>query len=323
MHTVGIIGCGGISESHYRGFHDTGRAHVDCVYDVDPEAAREKALVWKARVVPSAEDLVDAGVDIVVIATPGFAHREYVEMAAAAGKHILCEKPLALNLEDAQAIRRAVADAGVVFTCNFTQRHKPEFVQLREVQQSGRLGGVVSAWAALHAPASSGRWRHIQQSGHWRASMELSGGRISEFCSHTINWLLWVLGRPKSVYGKALFVTEGFALDDADYAIIDCEDGVGLLDVHRHAGIARDTRYGIQGHAGSVILRDGRVFLTPMDAETVEVPIERDVPSRHETFLRAVEDHRVDLRDLDDAIDTLRVCLAFNRSTASGRVETV
>ena len=322
MFKVGIIGCGGISPHHYERFRATGRAEVVFVYDVLPEVAREKALAWKARVAASGEELIE-GVDVVVIATPGFAHREYVEQAAAAGKHIYCEKPIALDLDDALAMRKAVEAARVTFDVNFTQRSNPAFAQLRRVQEEGRLGGVVSAWAVLHAPASSERWRRIQETRHWRASMELSGGRINEFCSHTINWLLWVLGKPRSVYGRALYVTEGFQLDDADYAIIDCEAGPGLLDVHRHAGIAADSRYGIQGHAGSAVLRDDRVFLTLMDREPVEVPIDRDVPSRQEEFVRAIESGCASLEGIDNAIDVLRACLAFNRSAASGQVETV
>jgi predicted dehydrogenase len=322
MFKVGIIGCGGISQHHYNRFTETARVEVVFVYDLEPEAAREKALDWKARVAASVEELVD-NVDIVVITTPGVAHREYVEQAAAAGRHIYCEKPVALNLEDALAMRRAVAEAGVAFDVNFTQRHRPGFAQLKRVCEGGRIGGIVSAWAALHAPASSERWRKIQDSGHWRASFELSGGRINEFCSHTINWLLWVLGRPRSVYGKALHVTEGFELDDADYALIDCENGPGLLDVQRHAGVAADSRYGILGHEGSVVLKDDKVYLTLMDEEPVEVPVDTDIPSRQEEFLRRIEAGRVDLAAFDDAIDTLKVCLAFNRSVETGRVETI
>jgi len=246
-----------------------------------------------------------------------------VEMAAAAGRHVLCEKPVALNLDDATAIRHAVERSGITFMVAFNHRHTPSFAQLRRVQRSGRIGGTVSAWTRLYAPASSERWKRIQQTGHWRASMERSGGRINEFCSHAVNWLLWVLGRPKTVYGKALHVTEGFELDDADYAIIDCEGGVGLLDVHRHAGIAPAEDYGIQGHSGSVALMDDKVLLTAMDAETVEVPIDSDHPTRHEEFLDCIETGTPPVNGIDEAIETLKVCLAFNRSAESGNVELV
>ena len=322
MVRVGIIGCGGISDSHRDGFHKTGRAAVTCVYDVAEEIAREKAEKWGARVCSSAQELVDSVIDIVVIATPGFAHREYVELAAAAGRHILCEKPVALNLDDAEAIRDAVATSGVTFMSGFSQRFDAPLVQLRAVQESGRIGGAVTAFARLHAPASSERWRQIEQAGHWRASMELSGGRINEFCSHSINWLLWVLGRPKTVYGRAFCVTEGFSLDDADLALIECERGTGLLEVHRHAGVALERNYGIVSHGGSVVLKDDAVRVTLMDEEPVEEPV-GEAGSKHAHFLDCIESGAEPLTSIDDSIDTLRVCLAFNRSAASGQVEQV
>ena len=322
MYEVGIIGCGIISESHYKGFTRTGRARVTRVFDTDPEAAAGRAAEWGAEAAPDAGALINS-VDLVTIAAPGFAHRQYVEAAAAASKPVLCEKPVALNMADALAMKKAVDDSGVPFLVAFSQRYDRPLAQLRALQREGRIGATVSAWARLHSPASTERWRTIEESGHWRASMELSGGRINEFSSHSINWLLWVLGRPLAVYGRALRVTEGFNLDDADYALITCEGGVGLLDVQRHAGIAPELNYGIQGHGGSVALKDEVVRLTLMDAEPVEVPITVEVTPKHEHFLDCVEGKARPLNDIDDAIETLKVCLAFNRSAAGGRVEEV
>ena len=323
QYKAGIIGCGGISPSHFEGLRETGRAEIVIAYDIDEEAVRTKAERYGAAVASSGEDVVNSEIDIVVIATPGFAHREYVEMAAAAGKHIICEKPVALGLDDALAMKEAVEKASVVCQVSFNHRNAATFTTLKAFQDSGRLGGTVSAWARLHAPASSERWRRIQETGHWRASMELSGGRINEFCSHTVNWLLWVLGAPKTVYGRALCVTEGFELDDADYALIECENGTGLLEVNRHAGVAKDQNFGVMGHGGSIVLKDGRVRFKPMDEDVEEVSIDDDVPSKHQDFLDAVENGKPLLNGIDEAIDTLRVCLAFNRSARSGRVETV
>ena len=275
-----------------------------------------------AEAMASAEELVSSS-DVVVIATPGFARLPYVELAAAAGRPILCEKPLALSLDEAEAIRRTVHNAGVTFMVAFNQRYLPPFVQLKALADNGQIGGVVSAWARWYAPTPSARWRAIVDSGHWRASAELSGGRINEFCSHAVNWLLWVLGKPLTVYGRALCVTEGFSLDDADYALLQCERGVGLLEVNRHAGVAPEENYGVLGHGGSAVLKDGHVWLTPMDGETVEVPIDGSVVTKHNHFLDCVEQGAKPLTDIDDAIDTLRVCLAFNRSARSNSVEAV
>ncbi len=322
MFRVGIIGCGAIARSHCEGFGETGRARVAYAFDTDSAASARLAGEWGAEAVASAEELVSAS-DVVVIATPGFARLRYVELAAAAGRPILCEKPVALSLEEAEAVREVVRQAGVTFMVAFNHRYVPAFVQLKALADSGRLGGVVSAWARWYAPTPSARWRSIVESGHWRSSAELSGGRINEFCSHAVNWLLWVLGRPQTVYGRALCVTEGFTLDDADYALLQCERGVGLLEVNRHAGVAPEENYGIMGHGGSAVLRDGRVWLTPMDGETVEVPIGGSVVTKHSHFLDCVERGAKPLTDIDDAIDTLRVCLAFNRSARSNAVEVV
>ncbi|MBN1673520.1 MAG: Gfo/Idh/MocA family oxidoreductase [Kiritimatiellae bacterium] len=323
QYSAGIIGTGGICESHFEGLKNTGRAEIVCAYDENVESLKAAQARWGARPMASAEALIRSDVDIVVIATPGFAHREYVEAAAAAGKHTICEKPVALKLDDAVAMQAAVDKAGITFQVSFNHRNDPAFVTLKRFQDGGRLKGTVSAWARLYAPIDSARWRRIQQTGHWRASMDLSGGRINEFCSHTVNWLLWVLGAPKTVYGRALHVTEGFELDDADYALLVCENGTGLLDVSRHAGVPADAHFGIMGHGGSIVLKDGRVTFTPMDEETEPVPIAGDVPSKHAEFLDCIEAGTQPRAGMESAIETLRLCLAFNRSAQSGRVEKV
>ena len=196
-------------------------------------------------------------------------------------------------------------------------------VQLRDYQQAGRVGRTVSAWYRIHAPSSSARWLKIQQSGHWRASVERSGGRIAEFGSHGLNWLLWVLGPPLRVYGRALHVTKGFAVDDADYGLITCRGGVGVIEINRHAGVAADLNCGVMGDGGSVVLKDGKILYTPMDQPTQEVPPKAEVATMHAHLLDCIQLEHEPLSGIDAAVDTVRLCLAFNRSAQSGRVEVV
>jgi UDP-N-acetyl-2-amino-2-deoxyglucuronate dehydrogenase len=318
---VGIIGCGQISGAHVDGFARTGRAAVRAVYDIDAEQARAKAEQWGAEVAESAAALVES-VDIVVIATPGFARLEYVKLAVDAGVHILCEKPMALDLEDALAIEAMVRDSRGVFMVSLNQRYEPEPATLQGIAASGRLGGLVSAWIRWHAPAPSQRWRTIEASGHWRSSFDLSGGRINEFSSHAVDWLLWVLGEPESVYGRALHITEGFALDDANYATFNCASGPGLLDVARHAAVKPARSYGIVGHAGSVALGDDGIWLTLMDAEPVRVPVSTP-RSKHDHLLDCIAGGERPKTDIRAGLATLRACLAFNQSVRSGAVEFV
>jgi len=323
MMRIGLIGCGGIAGSHVQGFAATGRARVARVWDKDGAARRRRAAEWGVEEAARVDEVFAADIDAISVATPGFAHREFVERAAEAKKPVLCEKPVALNMEDALAMEAALAKTATPCLVAFNFRHEPLYAALREALRAGVIGGAVSAWAHLSAPASSERWRQIEASGHWRASMELSGGRINEFCSHTIDWLLWVLGRPISVYGRALHVTEGFGLDDADYAMIECECGSAIMSVHRHAGAAPERNYGIQGHGGSVALRESHLLLTRMDQSPEPLEPGDPPPSKWEHFLRVVEGREAPKCGMSEAMDTLRVCLAFNRSAASGKVEMV
>lgn len=323
MLKVGLIGCGGIAPTHVKGFAKTGKAQVTHIYDIDDACLAKRAEEWGATAMPSGQAVIESDVDIITIATPGFARLDYMLAAAASGKHIMSEKPIALNLDEAKAMRAAVKKSPGTFQTNFTQRCNPPLVTLQRVQEQGRIGGTVSAWARLHAPAPSARWREIEASGHWRSSKELSGGRINEFCSHTVNWLLWILGKPKTVYGRALYVTEGFGVDDADYALIECENGTGLLEVNRHAGVAFEENYGVMGHGGSVVVKGGAIRLTLMDEKPEELPVAEDVPPPHQHFIDCIETGASPNNGIDEAIDTLKVCLAFNRSAESGKVETV
>lgn len=321
MIKFGIIGCGDIAEWHVKGFQETGRAQLAGVTSRSAESAAKAAAKWNVKAYSTVDELLKV-VDAVAICTPGFARLEYIQKAAAAGKHIMCEKPLALNIDEALAIKKAVDTHQVTFMVAFNLRHDPRFRLLRQRQLAGDIGGTVSAWYRIWAPSPSSRWIQIQQTNHWRASAELSGGRINEFGGHGVNWLLWVLGKPKTVYGKAMVVTEGFTVDDADHAIIECEGGVGILEINRHAAVPADLGAGIIGHGGSVVLKDGKLLQTIVDKQTTEMAVPT-VVSKHAEFIDCIEKGKRPENDVDAGIETLRVCQAFNRSIQSGIVERV
>jgi len=73
-----------------------------------------------------------------------------------------------------------------------------------------------------------------------------------------MNWLIWTLGQPTSVYGKSMFVTEGFTVDDANCGILTCRRGVRTIDIHRNAAIPARFCCGIVGHRGSVVVETGQ-----------------------------------------------------------------
>ena len=120
---VGGWGAGG----HLQAYHDSPHADVVAVCDVVAERAREVAAQWGVEhaFADYRELLTLPGIDAVDIATPNSFHREIALGALAAGKHVLCEKPLALEVEHAREMERAAREAGVVNAVNFVHRYVP------------------------------------------------------------------------------------------------------------------------------------------------------------------------------------------------------
>jgi 1,5-anhydro-D-fructose reductase (1,5-anhydro-D-mannitol-forming) len=144
--------------------------------------------------VPAAYDdlaaaLADPRVDAVWVATPHHLHRQTVEAAAAARKHVLCEKPLATTTEDGRAIVAACARAGVALGTGFHLRHHPLHEEVRRLVHSGAAGEVVSAqaeWSLETPPSSGAAWRRVPESS--------GGGLVTGTGIHVIDLLRYVLG---------------------------------------------------------------------------------------------------------------------------------
>jgi predicted dehydrogenase len=170
---VGLIGGGGIADEHilgYRRFAD--RIGVTAVADSVPETlARRATELDAAPFADYAELISDADVDAVDICLPHHLHKDAIVRAAAAGKHILCEKPLCLTAEEAREVQAAVSASGVTLMCAHNQLFLPAVAKAREVLDAGLLGTVyeVRTTDSFHNdfdPATMG----------WRASARTSGG---------------------------------------------------------------------------------------------------------------------------------------------------
>lgn len=133
-----------------------------------------------------AEMLANQDVDVVLITTPNALHPEQVVAAARAGKHVLCDKPLAPSAEQARRAVDACAAAGVRLGLNFQTRHHTCFEEARDLIQSGRLGDVV----AVQVDASPG----ATQLGGWRTDPELAGlGAVNNVAVHIYDLLRFLL----------------------------------------------------------------------------------------------------------------------------------
>src|SRR5256884_191964 len=163
---VGIIGAGNIAGQHIPGYLQAAEhARVTAIADVDGErASKYTAQLGSVQVFLDYRDMVASPeIDAVDICLPHHLHKDAIVAAAAAGKHILCEKPLCRTLDEADTVTRAVAASGVTLMCAHNQLFLPSVATAREMIREGKLGKVYAARTtdvfALNGTAETFGWR--------------------------------------------------------------------------------------------------------------------------------------------------------------------
>jgi len=271
-----------------------------------------------------AELLADPAVDVVYISTTNELHFSQVLAAAAAGKHVLCEKPLALNLAHATQMVQTCRRASVVMATNHHLRNAATHRKIRELIAQGAIGRPLFArvFHAVHLPA------HLQG---WRiARPDAGGGVILDITVHDADTLRFALGaEPVEAIGfaQAGGMAQG-GLEDGVMAVLRFDNGV-LAQLHdaftvAHAG----TGIEFHGERGSIIGRDvmtqrpvGEVVLRTADGERV-------VPVEHESlyargvaaFCAAMRGEGVPAATAEDGVRSLAAALAVAEACRTGRV---
>ncbi len=197
MARVGILGAGGIGTVHARGYAQIPNAQIVAVADAVPAAADKLAAAHGARAYHSIPSLLaDSQVDLVDVCLPTHLHAEAVIAAARAGKHVLCEKPIALGLEEVDRMIEAVERAGVQAMIAQVVRFMPHYQAIKDLFRRGELGRPLSAAAArLGDPPG---WSS------WFADPAKSGGAILDLHVHDLDYLYWLFGAPRRVYASGL-----------------------------------------------------------------------------------------------------------------------
>ncbi len=223
METIrwGIIGCGSVAETKGGpALYQAPGSKLTAVMSRNPERARSFAERHGAvRWCTAVEDLLaDEGLDAVYIATPPDTHAELTEQAARAKKHVLCEKPMALNVEECRRMIAACRDNGVQLMIAYYRRFYPVVLKMKELVREGRIGDLVYGRVLVGAPYARGMG--------WRVDPAVAGGGfVSDVGSHRIDLLNYFLGTPLGVSGLAESVLD-LPVDDTASAVIRYEKGL-------------------------------------------------------------------------------------------------
>ena len=202
------------------------------VADPDP-AARDDARALGATGYGSIAELVaDPDVEAIYVATPNHLHRSGVEVAAWAGKAILCEKPMAATLADADAMALACGEAGVLYGTAFDQRHHPAHRALRTALRNGRLG-TVTAVRIVYACWLGPDWTAGRAGENWRVDeAKAGGGALMDLAPHGLDLVGFLLDEPLETVAALLQNrVHAYAVDDGATVIGRTRSGV-LATLH-------------------------------------------------------------------------------------------
>jgi myo-inositol 2-dehydrogenase/D-chiro-inositol 1-dehydrogenase/scyllo-inositol 2-dehydrogenase (NAD+) len=327
---VVLVGAGRAGLVHGRNFAaGVGGARLAAVADPDRETLLRAAaeLGCERTFDDPAAAVTDAEIDAVVIASPTFTHAELAVAALAAGKHVLCVKPLASSVEEAAAVERAAAESEAVFLMGFMRRFDRTFVRAAELIAAGEIGRPLYVRSTGRGPGLPPEWA-------W--DPEVSGGLIAEVNSHDLDTVRWLSGQEfETAYAvgraaKRPDIAErhpGFV--DVVAATFELSGGaLAHVDGACPADYGYDARVEVYGSEGVVLAGDVRAAsLLLVQAGRAHADAVRSWQALFADAYRAEDAHFVAAArgeeqprtGVSDGVRALEAVVAVNRSLAEGR----
>jgi predicted dehydrogenase len=299
-----ILGTGIIAEVHRQAIalNTEAGARLVAVGHYDPSRFAELGETFGVPCLSQDALLARPDVDVVCLATPSGQHASQAIAAADAGKHVLVEKPLALSLEDADAMIEACERAGVHLGVLLQQRAEPLFRQVYEAIRAGDLGAITLASVSMpyHRPQA------YYDQATWRGTWEQDGGGVlMNQGIHFVDLLLWLMGAdPVRISAYAATLQRRIEVEDTVAATLEFPDGaLATLSATTTAPPGFRQRVEIYGADGAIQLEGDAVVrweaATPRAADVATPSAAPPFPTRGSQSPVA---HAVFVRDFVDAV---------------------
>lgn len=324
-----IIGAGGIAVRHAESINRLPDMKVAGVIDINKENAQRVADVCNSKVYSKLEDVIDE-VQMVHLLTPPSKRVEYAEIAMKAGKHVLCEKPIAVSMDDAERLSELAQENNLFFMTAFNMRFRPGYLKLQEDVLSGRLGDIISIWSHRVGPGSGFKG---PLSDSWRTDPNLVCGMTIESLSHDIDMFRGLGIEIKNVSARVKGVREDLpAFDNNAQVVMGLNNGASaVINASWSSHLAMSSR-GVIGTKGTaVIAGDGffdftvhRIFTEDMQYEQVtrmkDLFDSESYYTENKYFLECIMKGQKPNITADNGVEALKVSLAILKSSNEQRI---
>ncbi|MDP9348801.1 MAG: Gfo/Idh/MocA family oxidoreductase [Gemmatimonadota bacterium] len=301
---IGILGGGGISETHARAAREIPGVEITAVYGQNAEKAARLAGEYGGRAYSGLEAFLDAPLDVVLVGSPSGVHAEQAMAAARRGLHVLVEKPLDVSTERCDRLIEECERAGVKLGVFFQGRTAPEIAWLKRQVEAGALGELFLAAAQV-------RWYRPPEyysGSRWRGTWALDGGgALMNQGIHTVDLLLWLLGDVARVSGRTRTALHDIEVEDTALALLEFTSGaVATLEATTAAYPGYPRRLELSGTGGTVVVEHDRVVSADLREPPAE-PLPRGEADANASASSAViSDVRAHRRVLEDFLDAVR-----------------
>lgn len=262
----GVIGCGVVADYHIGGILNTEGARLIAISDVVETRAKEVAQKYSVACYTDHRELLkNPDVDVVCITTPSGIRIPIATDAASAGKHLIIEKPLDINLNNADRIIRTSKDAGVHLMCIFQLRYGQAIQKVKEAVEKGKLGKIALADAYI-------KWFRPQSyydSASWRGTWKMEGGgALMTQGIHTVDLLRWIMGPVKRVYARMGTLVHKVEVEDTVVALLEYESGaIGVIEATTAAHPGLPAKLEISGSKGTIAVEADRISTWQIEGE--------------------------------------------------------
>jgi predicted dehydrogenase/type 1 glutamine amidotransferase len=264
---VGLIGYGAIAKAHAASITATAGLSLAGICDVSEVRRNTAAHDWSVRTHARAEDLLeDSEVGLVVVGTPPSIHADSVMAALRAGKHVVCEKPFALRVDEVDRMIDAAASRDLVLTVFQSRRWDPDYLALRDVVRSGAIGDVFYMESFIGG--------HDHPCDYWHSHEPISGGTIYDWGSHYFDWILQLMPDALRTVSANAHKRVWHDVTNSDQVRVDLTfaGGAQAMFLQSDIAAARKPKWYVLGTKGAVV------------GEWQAEPVPADFPVRVKVF---------------------------------------
>lgn len=289
----GIIGCGNVAE-HKGGppLYTVDESELIAVMRRDESEAKSFAERHGAKRYYSDIDelLSDTEINAIYIATPPYLHCNQTIRAAESGKHVLCEKPMAMNIEECHQMVAACENAGVTLMVAYYRNHYPNIEKMKCLMDEGRIGDVVLTQVNCTSLYNPNR----ADLKNWRIDPKISGGGVlMDIGSHRISLLEYLMGEIVTVKGIAETVKSDLPVDDSAVFTLRFSNGShAVANINWNVGVSKDSIevLGTEGILKCMPLNSGNLTLENRSEGIIDISQE-PLPYTHTGLVRDFVNH--------------------------------